>query len=86
MDTDARAEASPQASSAHPTDNSGFEGTGDSRVDEQLQVLETLPGRPVAEHVEVFETVHRTLSDIMSTIDSGTDDAVDNPSSGPAAR
>ena len=34
-----------------------------------LDRLETLEGRPVAEHVEVFDAVHRHLQDALATLD-----------------
>ena len=38
-------------------------------VDEALGLLEGLDDRPVTEHVEVFDTVHRTLQDTLATLD-----------------
>ena len=38
-------------------------------VDEALGLLEGLDDRPVTEHVEVFDTVHRTLQDALATLD-----------------
>jgi hypothetical protein len=38
-------------------------------VDDALRPLEGLAERPVAEHVEVFDTVHRTLQDALATLD-----------------
>ena len=34
-----------------------------------LQRLEELADRPVAEHVEVFDAVHRLLQDALATLD-----------------
>ena len=31
--------------------------------------LQTLAGRPVGEHVEVFDEVHRLLQDALATLD-----------------
>ncbi len=33
------------------------------------QALAGLDGRPLAEHVEVFDAVHRRLQDALATID-----------------
>ena len=38
-------------------------------VNEALGLLEGLDSRPVGEHVEVFDTVHRTLQDALATLD-----------------
>ncbi|MBO2462428.1 hypothetical protein [Actinomadura violacea] len=42
------------------------EPTGDPRVDEVLARLGELPGRPVAEHVEIFADVHQRLQDLLA--------------------
>ena len=34
-----------------------------------LSRLETLDGAPVADHVEVFDQVHRLLQDALATLD-----------------
>ena len=34
-----------------------------------LQRLEALDGTPVAEHVEVFDDVHRLLQDALASLD-----------------
>jgi hypothetical protein len=39
----------------------GVEPTGIDAVDGVLRSLETLEGRPVDEHVSVFESAHETL-------------------------
>lgn len=38
-------------------------------VNDALGLLEDLDGRPVTEHVEVFDTVHRALQDALATLD-----------------
>lgn len=38
-------------------------------VAQALQRLDDLPERPVAEHVEVFDAVHRALQDTLATLD-----------------
>lgn len=40
--------------------------TGDQAVDGALAALEDLAGRPVREHVAVFEAVHGALSDRLA--------------------
>ena len=40
-----------------------------SRVDEALQALADLHERPVHEHVELFDGLHRTLQDALATLD-----------------
>ncbi|MWA00262.1 hypothetical protein F8568_007725 [Actinomadura sp. LD22] len=42
------------------------EPTGDPRVDEAVARLGELAGRPVAEHVEIFEDVHQRLQDLLA--------------------
>lgn len=55
------------------------EPTGDPRVDAVLARLGDLAGRPVPEHVEVFEDVHRSLQELLISAESapegGTGDA-----------
>lgn len=41
----------------------------ESPVDEALALLEQLEERPVNEHVEVFDAVHRSLQDALATLD-----------------
>jgi len=38
-------------------------------VDEALHALEALESLSVAEHVEVFDTVHRALQDSLASLD-----------------
>lgn len=38
-------------------------------MDEALAMLDGLGDRPLAEHVEQFETVHKALVDTLSAID-----------------
>ena len=38
-------------------------------VNDALCLLDGLEERPVAEHVDVFDTVHRTLQDALATLD-----------------
>ena len=40
-----------------------------SAVAEALQRLDGLQDRPVAEHVEVFDGVHRALQDALASLD-----------------
>jgi hypothetical protein len=41
----------------------------DSPVEQALTVLDALDELPVAEHVEVFDAVHRALQDALATLD-----------------
>jgi hypothetical protein len=38
-------------------------------VDDALARLEALEALPVAEHIEVFDAVHRSLQDALATLD-----------------
>ncbi|MFV2174804.1 hypothetical protein ACFHW2_31020 [Actinomadura sp. LOL_016] len=46
------------------------EPTGDPRVDAVLARLGDLAGRPVSEHVDVFEDVHRSLQELLISAES----------------
>lgn len=43
------------------------EPTGDPRVDAAVAPLAGLGGRPVQEHVEIFEDVHRRLQELLAS-------------------
>ena len=45
------------------------EGPATSGVAQALQRLEGLQDRPVTEHVEVFDGVHRSLQDALAGLD-----------------
>jgi hypothetical protein len=45
------------------------EPTGDERVDTALARFDELTAAPVADHVEVFEDVHRRLQDVLASVD-----------------
>jgi hypothetical protein len=45
--------------------------TGDPRVDDALARLGELPELPVAEHLSVYEDVHRRLHDALADLDAG---------------
>jgi hypothetical protein len=45
------------------------ESTGDPRVDAAVARLAELDERPTAEHVEVYDDVHRRLQDALSRLD-----------------
>ncbi|MBW8483176.1 hypothetical protein [Actinomadura parmotrematis] len=44
--------------------------SGDARVDDALARLGELAGRPVAEHVQVFEDVHQRLQELLVSADA----------------
>lgn len=46
--------------------------TGDPRVDEALEELAGIAGRPPAEHVAVYEQVHRRLQDTLADLDDNS--------------
>jgi hypothetical protein len=50
------------------------ENTGDERVDAAVAGLASLRDRPVAEHPEVFETVHQGLQDALEDPDQENED------------
>jgi hypothetical protein len=41
----------------------------DTCVDAVLELLQTLPDRPVHEHVEVYDRVHHLLQDALAALD-----------------
>jgi hypothetical protein len=45
------------------------ETTGQDLVEQARVLLDGLEERPVAEHVEVFDRVHRTLQDALASLD-----------------
>jgi hypothetical protein len=51
--------------------------TGEPRVDAALARLDELPDLPVSEHREVFEHVHRRLTDVLGELDAGPPDTGD---------
>jgi hypothetical protein len=61
---------------------SGFEPSGDERVDAAVARLGELAGRPVAGHVAVYQDVHRRLQEVLASIDEPEGDEPDEvPSS-----
>ncbi|WP_216651280.1 hypothetical protein [Actinomadura litoris] len=62
--------AEPEVAAAPPP-----EPTGDPRVDAALARLGDLPGRPVPEHVEIFEDVHQRLQELLAAADQDDDSA-----------
>jgi hypothetical protein len=44
--------------------------TGDPRVDAAVARLAELGGRPVAEHVEIFEDVHQRLQELLAAAET----------------
>jgi hypothetical protein len=51
------------------TGDGGLEPTGEPRVDEALAVLEELTSRPTGDQVAGYEQVHRSLQDVLATVD-----------------
>jgi hypothetical protein len=41
----------------------------DQQVEEALQLLDQLDDKPVSEHVDVFDALHRCLQDALATLD-----------------
>jgi len=52
--------------SAPATEDVAAGPTGDQVVDEVLEVLDDLDGRPLREHVAAFESVHAGLQDRLA--------------------
>jgi hypothetical protein len=52
-----------------------YAATGEPRVDDVLQTLASLAGRPVSEHPPVFERIHGRLVDVLGELRSGPDAA-----------
>ena len=72
LDTGAeRPAAQPPGPSAQPGDHpvGAPPATGDPRVDEALAGLAGIAGQPPAEHVAVYEEVHRRLQDTLADLD-----------------
>lgn len=46
-----------------------LEPTGDERVDAAVERLGEVPRRPPAEHVAIYEDVHRRLQDSLADLD-----------------
>ena len=49
--------------------------TGVPQVDEAIAGLDSLPGRPLDEHVAVFEEAHAKLRRVLSDLDDGPADS-----------
>ncbi|MGQ0464666.1 MAG: hypothetical protein ACT4QG_05020 [Sporichthyaceae bacterium] len=62
------ADAPLQAGDA-PFDGIDVPHTGDERVDEVLAGLLDLAGAPVADHVAIYDTVHRGLRDCLADLE-----------------
>ncbi len=61
----------PQPDDSGPTDRpDGGWSTGDTRVDDAVARLEGLDERDLHEHVDVYDSVHRDLADVLD--DAGT--------------
>ncbi|MEV0844228.1 hypothetical protein AB0I55_32365 [Actinocatenispora sera] len=59
----------PAGSQVPASRNGGLEPTGEPRVDEALAVLDELTGWPTGEQVAGYERVHRSLQDVLATVD-----------------
>ena len=60
-----------QSDDSGATDRAGSGwSTGDTRVDDAVARLEGLDERDLNEHVEVYDSVHRDLADVLD--DAGT--------------
>lgn len=69
MHVDEPAEAFAQPASVRPGPEAP--DTGDARVDAVLAPLATLADAPIAEHVGVYDDVHRGLQDALADLDRG---------------
>lgn len=63
-------------------DPAPLEATGDERIDEVLHAVAGLEGRPLEEHVAVFEAAHETLRSALS--DAAREPGAPGPRPGPA--
>jgi hypothetical protein len=61
------------------------EPTGDERVDAALSRFDELATAPVADHVEIFEDVHRRLQDVLAAVDHDEQPATAAPEEPSAA-
>jgi len=53
-----------------PVPGQAVSGRSDSPLEQQVaEALASLDDRPLAEHVEVFDGVHRTLQDALASLD-----------------
>ncbi|MFY9915160.1 MAG: hypothetical protein WAK18_10860 [Nocardioidaceae bacterium] len=66
---DSRSDEQPGEPGATDRPDSGW-STGDTRVDDAVARLEGLDERDLNEHVEVYDSVHRDLADVLD--DAGT--------------
>ncbi len=67
--SDAQPDAQPDDPRATDRPDNGW-STGDARVDDAVARLEGLDERDLNEHVEVYDSVHRDLADVLD--DAGT--------------
>jgi hypothetical protein len=65
-----------EAAQSHDQSQAESTGTGHPEVDAVVASLGELDGRPVSEHVQVFETAHERLRGALS-------DAADDPAHDP---
>ena len=81
METDSGPPGDPpddqQDAGQRATDESagGVEVTGVTQVDEAIAGLGSLPGRPLTEHVAVFEEAHAKLRQVLSDLDDSPADS-----------
>ena len=75
--------SAPSAHSEHSESSEHSERTGNPLVDEVLDSLDRLDGRPVEEHVPVFEAAHeklrRALSEAADAPDAGSEHTASRP-------
>jgi hypothetical protein len=70
-------EPEPSGAEAGVRQPAGQPLTGEPRVDAALARLNELPDLPVSEHREVFEHVHRSLTDVLGELDADPPDPGD---------
>jgi hypothetical protein len=77
VDSQGAHEVEPASGDSTPGEQSeldlGVVATGHAGVDSALAALDGLHDRPIAEHPDVFEQVHRGLLDAMTSVDDDTD-------------
>jgi hypothetical protein len=72
--TEPHTEAAPPGDVGAPVDATALEPPADPRLAHVLTRLDELEGTEPAEHVAVYEAVHRTLQEVLADAADGTSD------------